>query len=456
MKKTVLIAILFLVSYANAQTGVHTPSDWVKDAFFSKDGKKCLTISTAETILWDAITRKAIWIKKTSDFGVAYKKYYTFFTTADPDLNIILIRDDSSVRNLVNLNTFVVTRWNYDQYNFTSDGRIAVLDYNFEKKNANKLCLIDPKTFQSEVIIDKINTMEVYESGKKIYVVKKKGNDLNDFDNARHYDVDSKKIFEEKLKLVDVYRDLYFHKNGNYFIYKRNEILVKKKDNTELAIKTHNPNEDNISSFAQRLCPTYDNPETVKMLEHKRIRDGYYLSYINTYDINTGQLTDTFELTNTGDKANEIANSNNAEKSKLYAEETKQLNSPENLLKIRLSKVQGYRNYVYNTKTKGVYMVVPDKPLYEGNLVRLDALNDDPKFTMEVYEKLENLENPQLYKASSKPKSCSHCNGKGSISNSYKRTAADYEYTTGKKLIETTTNTYSCGNCGGCGLVPVF
>jgi hypothetical protein len=453
MKHLLCLTLLFLVTFSKAQTGIHTPSDWVQDAFFSKDGNKCLTISTAETILWDVASKKPIWVKKTSDFGVPYKMLYSFFTTADPDLNFIIIRDNSSVRNLVNLNTFNVTRWNYDNCHFTSDGRIAVLEYNFEKKNANKLVLIDPKTFQPEVIADKIGSMDVYESGKKIRVLKKKG-DIYDFANARTYDVESKKFFEESPEPINKFRNIYYYKNNYYIVYQPNEILVKKADNTTFKIKTHNPNADYISSFSQRLCPTYDNPETVKMLEHKVVRDSYYLSFINTYNIVDGQLTDTFELTNTNEKANQVAKANEAQKNKVWAEEQNRLNLPENVLKRRLFQLQG--NLYYNTNTKGIYYVVPDKPIYEGDLVLMNALHDDPKQKMEVYEKIDNLENATLYKYTVRPKSCSHCNGKGYISNSYKRTVADYEYTTGKKLVETTTRTNSCGNCGGCGLVPNF
>ncbi|MBP8157966.1 MAG: hypothetical protein KAX93_06285 [Flavobacterium sp.] len=453
MKHLLRLTLLFLVTFSKAQTGIHTPSDWVQDAFFSKDGNKCLTISTAETILWDMASKKPIWVKKTADFGVPYKMFYSFFTTADPDLNFIIIRDDLSVRNLVNLNTFKVTRWNYDNCHFTSDGRIAVVERDFNKKNANKLVLIDPKSLQSEVIVDKINAMDVYESGKKIFVVKKKG-DSNDFDNVRTYDVETKKFFDESLGPINKFRKIYYYKNGYYIVYQPNEIQVKKADNTTFNIKTHNPNVERISSYSQRLCPTYDNPETVKMLEHKIVRDGYYLSFINTYNITNGQLTDTFELTNTNEKANQVAVANEAQKNKVWAEEQNRLNLPENVLKRRLFQLQD--NFYYNTNTKGIYYVVPGKPIYEGDLVLMDALHDDPKQKMEVYEKIDNLENAALYKYTVRPKSCSHCNGKGYISNSYKSTVADYEYTTGKKLVETTTRTNSCGNCGGCGLVPNF
>lgn len=456
MLKKIFIYLFLTAAVANAQTGVHTPSDWVQDAFFSRDGKKCLTISTAETILWDVASKKAIWVKKTAEFGVPYKSYYSFFTTADPDLNFILIRDNTSVRNLVDVNNFKVTRWNYDQCHFTYNGKIAVLIYNFEKNNANKLALFDPKTTQTEIIAEKIHDIAVYEGGKKIVLLKKKGNGSIDYDKLQYFDVETSKFIDKNTNSIDPFRNVFFSKNGNTILYGKSEIIVKKADNTELKIKTHYPNADQISSYAQRLCPNYDDPATVKMLEHKRVQDGYYLSFINTYAISNGALVDSFELTNSGAKATEDALANNITKTKNLEEEKRIFNLPENVLKRRLQKVQGdgFKNYVYNSKTKCVYYVVPDKPLYEGNLVRMDALNNDPKLIHEVYEKLENIENPVLYKYSNtKPKTCPHCNGKGSISKSSQRTVADYEYTLGKKIVETTTHTNSCGNCGGCGLV---
>jgi hypothetical protein len=192
-------------------------------------------------------------------------------------------------------------------------------------------------------------------------------------------------------------------------------------------------------------------------LEQDSNKPNENLSYLYVYDITNGTVVKRIELHDNSESAKLISENEIARQRQITAENDRVFNLPENVLKRRLFKVQGYNNYVYNYQTKGVYLVVPDKPLYEGNLVRLNALNDDPKFNMEVYEKLENLENSALYKTSTlKPKSCSHCNGKGFISNSYTRTVADYEYTTGKKLVETTTNTNSCGNCGGCGLVPVY
>jgi hypothetical protein len=137
----------------------------------------------------------------------------------------------------------------------------------------------------------------------------------------------------------------------------------------------------------------------------------------------------------------------------VIAEDQNRVNNlPENILNRRLTRLQG--NQYFNLLTKGIYFVVPNKPMYEGNLVRLDDLHDDPTQTMEVYEKIENLENTSLYKQITGRKRCSVCFGRGYISNTYQRTVADYEYTLGKKIVQNTTRINSCGNCGGCGLIP--
>jgi hypothetical protein len=137
----------------------------------------------------------------------------------------------------------------------------------------------------------------------------------------------------------------------------------------------------------------------------------------------------------------------------VMAEDQNRVNNlPENVLNRRLFQLQG--NLFFNVNTKGIYYAVPNKPMYEGDLVRLDGLHDDPKQTMEVYEKIENLENTAIYKKITGKKGCPVCSGRGYISNTYKQTVADYEYTLGKKIVQTTTRSNSCGNCGGCGLVP--
>ena len=133
--------------------------------------------------------------------------------------------------------------------------------------------------------------------------------------------------------------------------------------------------------------------------------------------------------------------------------ETQANNLPQNVQNRRLYQLQG--SYYFNKNTKGIYFVVPNMPMYEGDLVRLDDLHYDAQQTMDVYEKIENIENSNIYKKISGRKKCSVCYGRGHISNTYQRTVADYEYTLGKKIVQTTTRTSACGNCGGCGLIPI-
>lgn len=109
--------------------------------------------------------------------------------------------------------------------------------------------------------------------------------------------------------------------------------------------------------------------------------------------------------------------------------------------------------YLQNLKTKWIYHVSPNRPLYEGNLVEISIRFEDTKLTEYVYEKLENLLNEGIYKKVVAVKRCDPCQGRGVISRSYSRTVADYEYTLGKKIVQTTTHRDACGNCGGCGLV---
>lgn len=110
--------------------------------------------------------------------------------------------------------------------------------------------------------------------------------------------------------------------------------------------------------------------------------------------------------------------------------------------------------YLQNLKTKWIYQVSPNRPLYTGNLVEITIRFEDTKQTDYVYERLDALLNESLYKKVAATKRCDHCQGKGFTSRSYNRTVADYEYTLGKKIVQTTTHRDACGNCGGCGLTP--
>jgi hypothetical protein len=118
----------------------------------------------------------------------------------------------------------------------------------------------------------------------------------------------------------------------------------------------------------------------------------------------------------------------------------------------KLNSIRG--QYLYNFRTLGIYRVVPDRPLYEPNLVALTAYHNERSKWQEVLEDIDYLTNPSNYRVIEKFGKCNVCFGRGYITNTTTGTVADYEYTLGVKIVRNVTTTNSCGSCGGCGLLP--
>lgn len=454
MKNILLFSIFLLVALCQAQIGGHTTTSRVQRLFISQDETKFLTLSGTEMVLWDNTTNKVIWQKKLADLGFGNAIIYDPIVSVDPFIKYMLISNKSSFTSLVNLNTFQVTRWDCDIRGFVKDGRAAYVVYDFSKKNSHKAYFLNLDTGNKELFADNMNDVAVFGNGNfvKIYYNNKTLNDVN-HSKSKVYNLATKSLTKSDIDLRDTYSNFKFENYSVYYSYGDQTIKTTDATGKEISFFTikNNAKVDGVTN----LFHISETKPHAYFLEQDSKEPNKNISYMYIYDITNGNVIKKVELHDYSNSAQQLAKKEIEKQNQIEAEKQRIFNSPQSVLNRRLYKVQGYNNYVYNTKTKGMYLVVPDKPLYEGNLVRLDALNDDPKLNMEVYEKLENLENIELYKSSTlKPKSCSHCNGKGYISNSYSRTVADYEYTTGKKLVETTTKTNSCGNCGGCGLVP--
>ncbi len=472
MKKIILIFSLIIAGFAFSQNDGHIKGTKI-ERYSLLDGKsKLITLSKFEIILWDLATKSIIWKKTYKELGLG-NSFYAIGCSVNSDKSLMMLKGNKDCY-FIELKENKISKWPYNEIAFTSNDQVPVIIDSgiFEKYDT---WLVNPKTGSKIKIGDK-NTFNlgVTDNGNVVVMrtVKNK---------STYYDVVSQKLSKKnkrsnnssKQKEYDSHyawlksgskERFYFH---TYVGYKVTEIQFgyytpitdqRTYFTPKFALKNEriNYNVDLLFLDINEKKIYYVEKYSIEFKNGGKNETKDQVSY-TIYSLDTGELLYSLDLINLSNENYALINADRDEEDKRMAAETQQMNAPENVLKRRLFKVQGYKNYVYNTKTKGVYLVVPDKPLYEGNLVRLDALNDDPKWNMEVYEKLENLENTELYKTSIlKPKSCNHCNGKGYISNSFKRTVADYEYTTGKKLVETTTLTNSCQNCGGCGLVPSY
>lgn len=456
MKKLFLITTLICVLSLHAQNGAHSTTSRVSRLFVSQDETKFLTLSGTEIVLWDNITNQMIWMKKLSDLGLGNEILHDPTVGVDPYLKYMVITNKMSYRKLVNLTNFTTTAWPYYTYDFVNDGRIAVMDYDFSKKNSHKAYLLNLDNWNKELIADKMGDLRVIGTGKFIKIIyhDKSVNDYK-YDKYKVYEMATKSFNKSDFDWRTLDNNF---KSGNRTVtysYGAKSITTTDANGKQIANFTvKNPVIGSMESNKTHLFYVSETNPHAYFLEQDSNKPNEKLSYVYVYDITNGNAIKKVELHDTSDKAKLIAKSEVATQNKIDAEKQRILNLPENVLKRRIQNIQG--NTYYNTNTKGIYYVVPDKPIYEGELLQMMALHDDPKQKMEVYEKYEKLENPTLYKKITNKKTCSHCNGKGYISNSYTRTAADYEYTTGKKLVETTTHTNSCSNCGGCGLTPTF
>jgi hypothetical protein len=454
MLRKLLFLLLLTVVSTYSQNGAHSTTSRVSRLFVSQDETKFLTLSGTEIVLWDNITNQMIWMKKLSDLGLGNEILHDPIVGVDPYLKYMAITNKISYRKLVNLTNFTTTAWPYYTYDFVNDGRIAVMDYDHSKKNSNTTYLLNINTGQKELIADKMGDLRVIGNGKFVRIINhdKSVNDYK-YDKYKVYDMATKSFNKSDFDWRDLDNNF---TSGEYkvtYSYGGKSITTTDANGNRIVNFTvKNPVSGSMESNKTHLFYVSETQPHAYFLEQDSNKPNEKLSYLYVYDITNGNVIKRVELHDTSTAAKLISESEITRQRQIEAENQRIFNLPENVLKRRLSNIQG--NAYYNTNTKGIYYVVPDKPLYQGDLVRMDALNDDSKLKMEVYEKIENLENSSLYKKITSKSSCTHCNGKGFISNSYKRTVADYEYTTGKKLVETTTNTNSCGNCGGCGLVP--
>jgi len=454
MKKITLLFLLLITFFADAQNGAHTIASVVRRAFVSADETQLLTMSGTEIVLWDNITHQPIWSKKMVDLGLGNEILYEFEVGVDPFFKYMAITNKRSYRKLINLSTFQTSSWGYYTYNFVKDGRIAVMDYDYSKKNSHKAYLLNLDTGNKELIAEKIGDIQVVDHGNIVRIIyhNKTVNDYN-YDKSKAYILATKSL--TKYDKATMERNDKSLNSAEYLVnysYYDKSIITSDKTGKKLAeFSVHNKPNVADSNLTYMFYLSEKNPHAYFL--EQNFKDPFKkVSYVYVYNITDGSVIKKIELHDTSDKANLIAKQELNKQEQIDAEKKRIYNLPENVLKRRLSNFYG--KYVYNNTTKGIYYVELNMPLYTGDLVKMKALHNDKKNEMEVYEKLTALEDNTLYNILNGYKSCTICGGKGFFESSGQRTVADYEYTTGKKLVETTYNKSGCSHCGGCGLMP--
>lgn len=500
---------LYLSNTTLAQTGLHDVDTKVQKVYFSEDGAKFLTagyvvkggkVAAQEIVLWDRKAALPIWRKTLTDFGLpeGNPNYYDYLI-ANRTLTLLTVEHSTSkVKYLLELGSVKSKIADRDFIDFTYDGQLLItqkdVDENGKKRKSTKLILKEYESGNEKPIDEYTFGASLSKKGDRITYFKKdfykkaivnfydlKTNGYGTWPLTKNYGLPSQLKEEEEIVNIEtyyikegtgeyyehigggIYRQGKVRKAGKYFYtYSANtsvcnvsmgDLTLDKPVYTFTIIplnETSSIDREIIfiggDSYLNQTLFTVESGLFLK--DNTRVR----FSFLREYNRETGKLISEIPLTRLTDQAIADAKVRYEEYRKREEAEQRYINSPEGQTRKRMFQLWGL--YLYSPTTKLIYQVVPDMPLYVGDLVKLIALDDDKKESMEVYEKIENVENRNMYTVISGHERCTTCNGKGYFSNSYKSTVADYEYTTGKKLVQTTTHSGSCGNCGGCGLVP--
>lgn len=422
----------------------------IEAALVNSEKGVAFTFDDYEIIKWDMNTGKPIANKEYQDlFGKPTCN--VSWITSDKNLEYCIVQmHNNSGSWFINLNNFTAQPWKYQLSPFNEKGLVPFTVNNYEKgKATEEHWIFNPKDLSYNKIegnkkevgytyefdsIYSINRKSLKKGGDEYTVTNKKtskqlpDDEKNAYLSQTTYTGGSNKQTISKInyKFEQLFlRDLELSKNKKWGEFKPGKFLeYSKKTNTIYALE-HDGNQSYITTY-----------NTESNYEFKRL-----IELINHNEMNAEE--ELILKKRLGD----------IEFARAMAEKESQAqNTPEKLLQRKLNNIQG--TYVYNTSTKGVYYIVPGKPIYENHLVRLDALHHDTQKTSEVYETMENLENSNLYRRVKGHSKCGVCYGYGYTVTGGTTTLADLEYTTGKKLVQTTTNKSGCNHCGGCGIVP--
>lgn len=487
--KTLVLSLLLLGSFSlstSAQTGPHKPSGPVTHVFFSSVENKFLTIGIAygvnnvlsyDVALWDGASQKPLWIKPLSDLGYPQGSMNNSLFRASPDLSLLWVgRPGTGNYYLINFATGQTSMTTHVHPFFTSDNQMLT-KVDGKKK---EVVLVHPVS-QAQVKLAgdvvsfctnrKGDKIFINEKGKvKIYDVATRAWDKKPIGTYEQFGIGNwpvqfgSRYLAGRNTIVDINEHVSFTVGpyiqsamvpvGDMFAYLDDRAMtVTTYDKASKVITTFNLAQTKAYDIYPMIWNADDAAPRIDVLErssHYESGTLIHFSYLNSYDVVSGKLVRSIEL-NSASAESLAANAKLQEqRSAAEAAERAAYNSPERVLQRRLAVFEG--KYIFHKETKGIYYVVPDVGLYQGNTVKLMEQHDDKKKIIDVYEPLDNIETN--FTVISRPVTCSACKGRGMFSQSYTSTVADLEYTTGKKLEKTTTTTGTCGTCGGCGLVP--
>ncbi|NOT77168.1 MAG: hypothetical protein HOP08_19770 [Cyclobacteriaceae bacterium] len=449
------VCILIIgLTRAQSQSG-HMPATPAMCAFFNTDRTRCLTVSSGEAVMWDYVQKKPIWTKKAEELGKFIDLSFGSVTT-DPSLTYMLKRNNTDKPPfiyLVNLNTFALTNWGWQDRQFAADGQIPVRDWTLGK-NKSVLYMIDPVKLTKEKIAEDFESFWFEDDKNTIVMYKedKKGGKVP----VAYYDVKEKKLRTGKTAKAKTDENPKFYRVS---LTQRNDASNRMMTSVKCEDEAFKPvkefqirNAGAVYLYTPSISRVSLQDNTVTVVEYANMpgKAKMLFSFVNTYNYLTGELLESMELTDTSETGLSMADAE-LKKRKEAAEEQNRINNlPENILKQRINMLS-FEPYYISLKTGHIYKIQADKGPFENKLVSLEAITGLGNY--QVFENIDNLENRSYYKAIKNYQTCPVCQGK-SVTQTYKEREIDQTLSSGRKIVETTVNTQACTRCGGCGVVP--
>lgn len=476
MKKTAFF-FLFIVGLAYSQRTGHSYNTIVSDIYFNDDYSKFISRNGNEIGYWDCAAKKPTWVFETKAFGCDYSGNF-WYLIPHTNLDYFSMVNYSSCDKLIDVKKLSYSP-SYSKQLYWVNEKAYIITAVDEKNNRSVYCYESSAKEKKLIYKGKIENVKYCILKDKIYV--------SDKNKTKRYDIASEKWDDYSIDIggINKINEKYVeYLIGNeYYIYDFQTRASKKVDIGSFVMDRYKLKVDqyvmvnidtkevffyDIPSGSQSKIEVkfnYQNKDAAKFVDYDGNKKILYFienerivfnnsirvkSYLSAYS-REGNFINSIALTET-DAATVAALDKVAysEAEKRQNEEAAR-NTPENIMRNRLSRI--YNEKYINTTNKRIYQVVPDKPIYEGNLVRLNALHHDKTKTEEVYENIDNLEDPTKYTAVKQFGKCFVCNGQGVTHQNGKQTVADYEYTLGVKVVKTSTKTSGCQHCGGGGII---
>lgn len=478
--KKITFLLVFLSTLTYGQKAGHKHYSWVKNVYFNADFTQFMSNNLNEIAYWDVATMKPFWVFEAKQFGCEIPDFWYFNPTTN--LEYFKIFNSRECVKLVETKKLL-----YSTFTSANNRLFEKIegDYIVRKEINGKneiIYLTNVKTNQEKQaykgkhlsfnynLIDNQLYINTGEEVKRLDIASGKWEEFPFVTKYPHLLVKVENTLFSNNKMFDLNTKItkpFLYYNPESFPLIKDKLLMFDIPNNKFGLFdmfaqncTYYPFKHvNSQKDVVKFVGYNQQKNMIYFLENEKMegKDFYYeKSFLSSYDSVTGNYIQSISLNDLSTESilaeRKKSDELRAEREKIEEEERKR-DTPENRLRIRLSKL--YNQVVMNTTNKRMYQIVPDKPIYEGNLVRMNALHHNKTKIEEVYDRIENIEDQSKYVPVQQFGKCYVCSGEGVTHQGVTSTVADYEYTLGVKVVKTTTSTSGCQHCGGGGLLPL-